>query len=176
MGFNMFDPENTTPQNEVTAFGAITQINSQEFIIPVNGSGFVTDEEWNPFQIYYTTNNCTGTAYLATLFTFVGSQQFPGTTQPLVLSAMPDGSQDAWVFSDVLYYPAIDQMGGPHYDVQAFGSVLINVQPNNGKFSGTCQALTGSNEFAAGPLTSVDLTTIGFTPPFEIPFTSTVGF
>ena len=54
-------------------------------------------------EVYYTSNNCTGTPYLATPSGNGGITI--GSTQPLVVSAAPDRSQDAYVFDSVMYYP-----------------------------------------------------------------------
>jgi hypothetical protein len=168
IGYVVFDAENVNPPGDNFFTPVIMRISGQEFIVALNASGFTTDENWNPMEVYYTSNNCTGTPYLATPSENGGITI--GSTQPLVVSAAPDRSQDAYVFDGVMYYPNTAATNGVFASVQV-NSMLNDATPNadGTTFRGSCTTIVDESKVFAGPLASVKLNNLGFTPPFSIP-------
>jgi hypothetical protein len=139
-------------------------LSGQMIAVPVDATGFLNSD--NGFMhAYYASDDCSGPAYMP-----LSADAYPVPSQPLVLSAVPwvgIGNNDLQtVYVDnqrFLYYSA------PPYSVVSVNSGIFMATIANGTVSGTCGPGSGPTLIVGGRLTVVNLATLSFATPFNVP-------
>jgi hypothetical protein len=141
-----------TPYNDDVAI----IVNGLGLAIPYDQNGFLND--YTDLQlgetVWFTSPDCSGTGMMTVY-------QVGGQPDNIPLIEMTVGNTAPYVYNEIAYYAQ------PPFTTQTFNSIEAFADPTQPSISG-CEKLDQSQTYLAGTITSFNLGSLNFTPPFSL--------
>jgi hypothetical protein len=168
-------PWPSTPSGQANL--VFIKVNGVDLEIPAAQSGFLDNATssdnslYGSYTQYYVSTDCSGSALLSVSSGDGLNNLNPGNVEPglfpLVESSIypPSSSFPSagpLIFNGILYYAA-----APFTTVEVGSSESSNFGGGNPTNLGSCVTAAGPSSIIAGTLTTVSVSSLGFTPPFS---------